>query len=249
MSTRRTGHERILGWLMVVGLSAAPAAADVVTDWNLITQQVVAHGRGHSTNAVGQSGFCDGAHRHARRHPGVPAAVRAVQHRDHRRVWLSYRRGRQGGARRAGQPLSGTGGVDQHDLSELPDREWTAADESGRGGRATSRREHHRQTRHRWQLSVGSRDIHRRPRAGRMATDTAGVRADVCAVVWRRRAVCAQGLRPRLLPEPAASASVERRVCEGLQRGQGTWRRVSTAHALPSRPTLRCSTRTTLATS
>jgi hypothetical protein len=70
MSIGRTGHERILGWLIVVGLSAAPAAADVVTDWNLITQQVV--GTGAATRPI-PSGSLDVAMVHIAIHDAIQA--------------------------------------------------------------------------------------------------------------------------------------------------------------------------------
>jgi hypothetical protein len=44
MSTLRLRLARVLGCLIVLGLSSVRAGADVVTDWNLVTQQVVGAG-------------------------------------------------------------------------------------------------------------------------------------------------------------------------------------------------------------
>lgn len=44
LTKTRRGHGWILGSLMMLGLSAVPAAADVVTDWNSITQTVIGAG-------------------------------------------------------------------------------------------------------------------------------------------------------------------------------------------------------------
>ncbi len=41
MRMTRSGHARFLGCLMALGISAAPATADVVTDWNLIAQTAI----------------------------------------------------------------------------------------------------------------------------------------------------------------------------------------------------------------
>jgi hypothetical protein len=70
MSTPRTGRQRILGCLIAIGLSAVPAAADVVTDWNLITQQVV--GTGAATRPT-PSGSLDFAMVHIAIHDAIQA--------------------------------------------------------------------------------------------------------------------------------------------------------------------------------
>jgi hypothetical protein len=70
MTMTRRGRARILGYLIVLGLSAAPAAADVVTDWNLITQTVV--GNGASTRPT-PSGSLDLAMVHIAIHDAIQA--------------------------------------------------------------------------------------------------------------------------------------------------------------------------------
>ena len=174
MSTRRTGHERILGWLVVFPDCQPPRQP--------LTSSPTGTSRRASRLAqapplvrpFGHAGHCDGAHRHPRRYPGVPGAVRNIQRGDPQRRWLSNSRRCQSGARRAGQPLSGPGGGDRDDLSELPEREWTVADRSGRARRATGRRATSSPGALPMAVFRRIRKYSWRSRAGRVATDTAG---------------------------------------------------------------------------
>lgn len=68
MSTRR--GPRILSCLIALGLSAIPAAADVITDWNVTTQQVV--GAGAATRPT-PSGSLDFAMVHIAMHDAIQA--------------------------------------------------------------------------------------------------------------------------------------------------------------------------------
>lgn len=70
MSTIRGKYARILSCLIVIGLSAVPAAADVVTDWNLIAQTVI--GNGASTRPT-PSGSLDFAMVHIAIHDAIQA--------------------------------------------------------------------------------------------------------------------------------------------------------------------------------
>jgi len=70
MTMTRRGCARILGSLMVLGSSAVPAAADVVTDWNLITQTVI--GNGAATRPA-PSGSLDFAMVHIAIHDAIQA--------------------------------------------------------------------------------------------------------------------------------------------------------------------------------
>jgi hypothetical protein len=70
MSSLRKGYARILGCLIVIGWSAVPAGADVVTDWNLTTQQVI--GAGVATRPT-PSGSLDFAMVHIAIHDAIQA--------------------------------------------------------------------------------------------------------------------------------------------------------------------------------
>jgi hypothetical protein len=74
MTMTRRGRARILGYLMVLGLSAVPAAADVVTDWNLIAQTVI--GNGASTRPTPSSSLD-----FAMAHIAIHDAIQAFQQR------------------------------------------------------------------------------------------------------------------------------------------------------------------------
>jgi hypothetical protein len=70
MTTTRRAYARIAGCLFAIALSAVPARADVVTDWNSITQTVV--GTGASTRP-GPTGSLDFAMVHIAIHDAIQA--------------------------------------------------------------------------------------------------------------------------------------------------------------------------------
>jgi hypothetical protein len=70
MTVTRRGRARILGYLMVLGVSAVPAAADVVTDWNSNTLTVI--GLGAATRPT-PSGILDLAMVHIAIHDAIQA--------------------------------------------------------------------------------------------------------------------------------------------------------------------------------
>jgi len=74
MSTIRSASARILGGLFVIAWSAIPAGADVVTDWNLIAQTVIATGVATRPTPSGLLDF-------AMVHIAIHDAIQAYQHR------------------------------------------------------------------------------------------------------------------------------------------------------------------------
>src|SRR5262245_5398734 len=70
MTRTRRGRARILGYLMVLGVSAVPAAADVVTDWNANALTVIGLG---ATTRPTPSGILDLAMVHIAIHDAIQA--------------------------------------------------------------------------------------------------------------------------------------------------------------------------------
>ena len=70
----RKGRVRILGCVIAIGCLAAPASADVVTDWNLTAQQVIGAGAATRPNPSASLDF-------AMVHIAIHDAIQAFQHR------------------------------------------------------------------------------------------------------------------------------------------------------------------------